>query len=134
MNAIIIKKLYSKKSTSSHWKRYIRSIITLDLKLLMQNEFPFWLTKSLGIAISSLGFGLISLSIFLDSLFYIYFGLLLSIVGLPLIKDFKLVSIKSEYLYSLYLKNRNKSSYLELDYQASFDEGRASSSRARLFR
>lgn len=64
----------------------------------MQNEFPVWMQRAIGIVLCILGFVLIGTSAVTQSNTVTYCGLILSILGLPLIKNFKLISIKSEYL------------------------------------
>jgi hypothetical protein len=63
-----------------------------------QNEMPRWMERYFGIGISLLGFVLIALSAYIKSDTATYVGLILTVFGLPILKTFKLISIKSDSL------------------------------------
>jgi hypothetical protein len=63
-----------------------------------QNELPLWIQRYIGIVVSFSGFVLITLSAYNKSDLATYFGLILTVIGLPLLKNFKLISIKSDCL------------------------------------
>lgn len=63
-----------------------------------QNEMPLWMQRAIGLCLTAVGFILIITSAYTTSNVFTFMGLILSIIGLPLIKNFKLISIKSDYL------------------------------------